>query len=243
MHLRRARFTIRSLMIAVVIVAGLLALPLGLRVVVAVLSLPFLALYSAGRLLEGGHRRLAAIGFWGMAIPVNVLFTVCCASPGMFSVGLFVLWLFLILPALAGFGATWALLESQWEGDAHPFCRLVWTWVIALTLMPGVTAWTDWPFRLKFLTARSALERVADRVEAGRAVAFPQNAGPFRLAASRFDSRSRGVALLIDPDPNGPGGFVRHKEALSGPYGCFRPIRGDRWHLALGGGWCYHEED
>lgn len=144
---------------------------------------------------------------------------------------------------LTGFGATWAVLETRPWDDSHPLCRLAWTWVIALAVMPGVTAWTVWPFRLKFLTARSALERVADQIEARQAVSFPQNAGPFRLAASRVGSLSRGIALLIDPNPNGPSGFVRHKGSLTEPYNCFRPIRGDRWHLGLGGGWCYHEED
>jgi hypothetical protein len=243
MPLHRAHFTIRSLMIAVVIVAGLLALPRGLREFTAALSLPLLALFAAGRLQDGGHRRLAAIAFWGLGIPVNVLFAVLCASPGMLSVGLFILWLFIALPTLAAFGATWAALETRWEGSSHPLCRLPWTWVVVLAVMPGVTAWTVWPFRLKFLTARSALERVADQVEAGQAVAFPRNAGPFRLAASRFDLQTGGVALLIDPDPGGPGGFVRHKGSVTGAYGCFRPIRGDWWHLGLGGGWCYHEED
>jgi hypothetical protein len=239
MHLHRVQFTIQSLMIAVVIGAGLLALPRGLREVTAVLSLPLLAVYLAGRLLDGGHRRLAAIGFWGLAIPVNFLFVAFCASPGMLSVGLFFLWLFVILPTLAAFGATWAVLETRWAGGPHPLCRLAWTWVVALAVMPGVTAWTVWPFRLRFLTARSALERVADQVEAGQAVAFPRNAGPFRLAVSRVDSQSQGVALLIDADPGGPSGFVRHTGSLTGPYSCFRPIRGDWWHLRLGGGWCF----
>jgi hypothetical protein len=243
MRLPRIRFTIRGLMVGIAITACLLALPGGLRGFAAVLSLPCLALFTAWRLELGGHRLLAAIGFWGLAIPANVLFAAFCASPGMLSVGLFVIWLFIIMPTLAGFGATWAVLETRRGGDPHPFCRLAWTWVIALAVMPGVTAWTVWPFRLKFLTARSALERVADQIEAGQAVSFPQNAGPFRLAASRVDSQSRGVALLIDPDPNGPSGFVRHEGSLTGPYDCFRPIRGDWWHLGLGGGWCYHEED
>ena len=243
MHLHRTQFTIRGLMIAVVITAGLLALPGGLREVTAVLSLPLLALFAAWRLLDGGHRRLAAIGFWGLAIPANVLFAACCASPGMLSVALFFLWLFIIMPTLAGFGATWAILETRRGGDPHPLRRSAWKWVIALAVMPGVTAWTVWPFRLKFLIARSALERVADQIEAGQAVSFPQNAGPFRLAASRVDSETGGVALLIDPNPNGPSGFVRHKGSLTGPYSCFRPIRGDWWHVGLGGGWCYHEED
>jgi hypothetical protein len=49
-----------------------------------------------------------------------------------------------------------------------------------------------------------------------------------------------GVALLIDPNPGGASGFVRDKGSFTGPYGCFGPIRGDWWHVALGGGWCYH---
>jgi hypothetical protein len=54
MHLRGAPFTIRGLMIAVVIVAGMLALPAGWLEVAAVLSLPCLALFAAWRLLLGG---------------------------------------------------------------------------------------------------------------------------------------------------------------------------------------------
>jgi hypothetical protein len=230
-------------MIVVAIVAGLLALPHELREFAAALSLPLLALPAARRLLDGGHRVLAAIVFWGLAIPVNVLFAALCASPGLLSFGLFILWLFVIMPTLGGFGATWAVLEARRVGDPHPLCRSAWTWVILLALMPGVTAWTDWPFRLRFLAAKSALDRVADRIEAGQAVAFPRDAGSFWLAASRLDSQSGGVALLIDPDPGGPSGFVRFKASVRGPYGCFRPIRGDWWHLGLGGGWCYHEED
>ena len=56
--------------------------------------------------------------------------------------------------------------------------------VIALAVMPGVTSGTVWPFRLRFLTARSALVRVADQVQAGQVVSVPLDAGPFRLAAS-----------------------------------------------------------
>ncbi len=84
---------------------------------------------------------------------------------------------------------------------------------------------------------------MADQVAAAQAISCPQSVSPFRLASSRFDSETGGVAVLIDPDPNGPSGFVRHTVFLTGPYGCFDPIRGDWWHVGLGGGWCYHEED
>jgi hypothetical protein len=230
-------------MIAVAILAGVLALPGGLREVAFLLSIPCLSLIAAWRLLLGGHRRLAAIAFWGLAIPINVLFAFACAFPGMLSGGLLLIWLFVILPTLAAFGATWAELTTRRPGVPHYSCRLAWTWVIGLAVMPGVTAWTVWPFRLRFLTARSALEHVADQVAAGQAVSFPQSVGPFGLAGSRFNSETGGVALLIDPDTNGPTGFVRHKVFRAGPFGCFDPIRGDWWHVGLGGGWCYHEED
>lgn len=243
MPLPAYRFTIRSLMIGIAILAGVLALYVWLREAAAVLSLPCLALFMAWRLLVGGHRRLAAIAFWGLAIPANVLFAAVCASPGSVSTALFYLWLFVIMPTLAGFGATWAVLATRGEVAPHRSRQWAWLWVIGLVVMPGVTAWTAWPFRLEFLVARSALERLADQVAAGQAVTFPQNVGPFRLAASRVDPQTDGVALLIDPNPGGPGGFVRHKVSLAGPYGCFGPIRGDWWHMALGGGWCYHEED
>jgi hypothetical protein len=243
MHLRNAQFTIRGLMIAVVIVASLLALPGGWREVAAVLSLPCLALFVAWRLLRGGYRRLAAVAFWGPAIPVNVLFAALCASAGMHSAALFMIWLFVILPTLAAFGATWAVLATRRGAISRPARRWAWMWVIALAVMPGVTSGTVWPFRLRFLTARSALERVADQVQAGQVFSFPQDAGPFRLAASRVDPRTGGVALLIDPNPGGPSGFVRHKGSFTGPYDCYGPIRGDWWHVGLGGGWCYHEED
>lgn len=243
MQLPRIQFTIRRLMVAIAIAAVLIAMPGGLRVFAAAVSLPCLAIYAARRIAMGGHRALAAIAFWGLAIPVNCLYAACCTSPGMFSWGLFLLWIPLIVPTLAGFGATWAALEARRGGGHCPSCRTARALVFALAVMPGVTSWTVWPFRLRFLAARSALDRVADQLGAGRAVPFPRDAGPFRLAASRVDPQSRGVALLIDPDPNGPSGFVRHENPLAGPYGCFRPIRGDWWHLGLGGGWCYHEED
>ena len=243
MHLHRTQFTIRSLMIAVVIVAGLVALPGGLREVASVLSLPCLALFAAWRLLVGAHRRLAAIGFWGLAIAANVLFVACCAYPGMISIGLFFIWLIVIMPTLAGFGTTWAVLATRRGAVPRHTRELACAWVIALAVMPGVTSGTVWPFRLRFVTARSALERIADQIAAGQTVSFPQSAGPFRLAGSRVDSTTGGVALLIDLNPNGPSGFVRHKISLPGPYECFDPIRGDWWHVGLGGGWCYHEED
>jgi hypothetical protein len=243
MQRRSAQFTIQGLMIAVAIVAGLLALPGGWRVAAAALSVPCLAVLAARRLFLGRSHRLAAITFWGLALPVNVLFAALSVLPGMHSFVLLLIWLFVILPTLLAFGTTWAAMSTRREGVPHPSRRWVWSCFIALAVMPGVTAWTTWPFHLTFLTARPALDTLADQIEAGEAVSFPQTVGLFRLVGSRLDSRTGGVALLTDPNPSGPSGFVRHKISYAGPYGCFGPIRGDWWHVSLGGGWCYHEED
>jgi hypothetical protein len=230
-------------MIAIAITAGLLALSEGLRGVAVALSIPCLALFSAWRLLLGGHRRLAAIGFWSLAIPANVLSVAICALPGILSYLLFLLWLYVLLPTIAGFGATWAVLATRGGVVPHRSRRSAWIWVVALAVMPGVTAWTIWPFRLEFMAEKSALERVADQIAAGQAVSFPQWAGPFRLVASRFDPGTGGVALLTDPNPGGPSGFVRHKGSFTDLDNCHSPIRGDWWHVGLGEGCCYHEED
>jgi hypothetical protein len=226
-----------------VIVAGVLALPRGLREIAALLSVPCVAVFAARRLLLEGHQRLAAIAFWGLALPVNVLFAALCVIPGMLSFVLLVIWLFIILPTLAAFGTTWAALLTRRGAVPHPSRRWVWICFIALAVIPGVTAWTVWPSHLTFLTARPALDRLADQLEAGQAVSFPQTVGIYRLVGSRVGDRTAGVALLIDPNPGGPSGFVRHKIYDAGPYGCFDTIRGDWWHVGLGGGWCYHEED
>ena len=238
MHLHHTQFTIRSLMIAVVIVAGMLALPGGWREVAAVLLLPCLALFTAWRLLVGGHRRLAAIAFWSLAIPVNVLFAALCASvresyPQVYSSYGYSSF----CPRWLGSGPHGPCWRRGGAEVPRPSRQWAWMWVIALAVMPGVTAWTVWPFRLEFLAARSALERVADQIAAGQAVSFPQSAGPFRLAASRVDPQTGGVALLIDPNPNGPGGFVRHKVSLTGPYNCHARSEGigGTWDLAADG--------
>ncbi len=243
MQFPAGRFKIRSFMIGVAILAVVLALPKGMQGLALILSLPCLAVFATGRLLDGRHRRLAAISFWSLAASINILFAAFCALPGILSVGLFVLWLIVILPTLVGFGHAWAVLAASPKGSPQHWYQSAWMWVVILAAMPGLTAWTAWPFRLRFLTARSALERVADQIEAGQPLSFPRFAGPFRLVASKLDPQTGNVALLIDSNPGGPSGFVRHKGVITGPYDCFRPIRGDWWHVSLGGGWCYHEED
>ena len=113
MHLHRAQFTIRGLMIAVVFVAGLLALPGGLLAIAAVLSLPCLAFFTARRLLLRGHRRLAGFCFWVPAGLANVLIAALCISPELGILFLMLLgYVVILMPAIAAFGLVWVLLVT-----------------------------------------------------------------------------------------------------------------------------------
>lgn len=236
------RFTIRGLMIAVAVTGGLLALLVGRGLIVVPLCFACLSWVTARWFLFGVHRRLAAFCFWVPTILANVVFAASCVSPDVFFLGfLFLGWL-LVMPAVAGFGITWAILATR-EGEApRRSPPAAWLSVIALTAMPVATVWTLWPLRLAFLTARPALERLADQAAAGRAVGSPQWAGPFRLAGSAVDPATGNVGLMIDPNPGGPVGFVRLGPGAN-PDHRHRPIRGDDLEVQLGGGWWYHEED
>ncbi len=237
------RLTIRGLMVVIAIVAGLFALPDWLQATVVLLSLPCLVLFAAWQLFLWGRLRATAISFWSLAIAVNVVFAALCTIPGSLTSLFFVAWLFILLPMIAGFGTTWAILTAR-DGMARRLSRPVaWLLVIVLAVMPGVTAWTAWPLRLVFLAARPAMERLANQVAAGQAVTFPQWVGPFQVVGSKFDPGTGGVALLTDRNPGGPSGFVRFRGSASVTSNCHYTIRGDWFHVGLADEWCYHEED
>ena len=240
----RLRFTLRSHIIAVMIIAGLLAIPAGWQVITAVISLPSLALIISWWLSLRGHRRLAAFCFWPTAVIANVAIAYYCVFPdGWFYFLIWGLSLFVILPTLLAFGVAWAFLATREAVTSRRPPSVAWLSVVALAVMPAATSWSLWPFRMNFLTARPGLELLAKRVAAGQLVSYPQWAGQFRLAGSAIDPSTGDVALLIVTDPNGPAGFVRDMGRRSSPYGCIGPIRGDVLHVELGGGWCYHVED
>lgn len=237
----RLRFTIRGVMIATAILAVALALPKAGLVVAVALAIPCLSLWLAGRLLAWGERGLARFFFWVPAILVNVLFVYLGTWPEpILYILLFLVSFFIFLPTLGGFGIAWAILATQGvRGPARAPTR-TWFAVLILTLMPSATALTAWPFRLEFLLARPALERLADQVAAGRPITTPQWAGRFRLAGSAVDTASGNVALLFAP--NGPRALVRiGPRARLGE--CGSPVQGDWSHLPLTFGWCFHQED
>lgn len=245
MKMPRMQCTLRRMMATVAAIACLLALPPWLQLIVVLFSLPCLAVFTVCQLEAKRRRRLAGVSFWTLAVPINVLFAVISAHPGMISVLLLFAWFVLILPTIAGFGVAWAVAATPEAAAQQPPRPGDWAWVVALSVIPGITAWTAWPFHLAFLSTRAGLEQLADRVEAGQAVTFPQSLGPFSIVASKTDARTGGVALLTDSNPSSPSGFVRHKGLLvdDDRFDCYGTIRGDSWHMGIGDGWCYHEED
>ena len=111
---RRPRFTIGSLMIAVAVVAGLLALPIAGAVGLLVLCIPCLALIGAQWFVFRGHRRLAAIAFWGLAILINALYVVSCLAPDYYLLmPLFLGWIVIAGPVIGGVGEAWARLLTR----------------------------------------------------------------------------------------------------------------------------------
>lgn len=237
------RITIRSLMIAIAVIAGLLALPEPWPITAVAFSFPCMSLRYASWLHAHGQLRMARICFWTTAILINGAYSACSVVPGIHLVLLCMAWFPIVLPTLAGFGIAWGRLASRGVGERRQSTLCLALAVFALTVMPLVTALTAWPSQLTFLMARPALESLADRVAAGQPVTSPRWVGPYRIAASAFDPASGNVGLMTDTRPGGPCGFVRDRRPRSGPHSCHRPIRGDWYHFAFVGGWCYHEED
>lgn len=238
----RLRFTIRSLMIAVAVVAGLMVLPRAWAVPAVLFSIPSLPLTGTAWLASRGHRCLAAVCFGILAVLANGLYAVLCMTPDMYlDILLVVAWFVIVLPAVGGVGIAWASLSTREGAAPRRWARVAWLAVIGLTAMPLLTFMTDWPLHLAFIIARPALDRLADQVTAGRTVSFPLWAGPFRVAAAAVDPVSGNVGLMIDPNPNGPTGFVRVQSA--NPADLRGPIIGSDLDLELGGGWWYREED
>jgi hypothetical protein len=232
------RLSIRDLMIAIALIGSVLA-PHGDLQVVAVM--PAVALFAAWWLVPRGYRRTAGACFWCLAIPANILITTVAAFPSGTLLAL--LGSYLFLPTVVILGFAWAILVTR---RITPSRRSIWTaWlsVGALSVLPAVTTWTVWPFRVEFLMARPALARLADQVAAGQAIRSPRSAGMFLIVSSAVNPETGTVALMIDSNPGGPSGFIRVGGTPAHRPNCHSPVRGDWLHVDLGDGWCYHEED
>src|SRR5262245_23356301 len=198
----RARFTIRGLMIAVGLVAGLLALSRWPAWPLLVLC--GFNLISASMLWRSvrGFRRLAAWGFGVVATVVNI----ACAIQNIYFQDLgghvigFLGW-FITFPLIAALGAAWAASVSR-PPAIHPRSPLVaWPLVPVLAVLPLTMSFTQWPFRLAFFASRSALNQLADQVANEQLPSFPRWAGVFRVLGSTTDSSTGNIGLITDLNP------------------------------------------
>jgi hypothetical protein len=236
------RFTIKSLMIAVVIAAVLLALLRVWAVIAIPLAIPVLAQIGANRLVFQRRRSLVARVFWGAAILINVLYAALCVAPDYYVLHiLFVTWLLIAVPTIGPLGMAWAELSTQESSVPRRSQAAIGFSILLLNVLPIITLWTLWPLRLGLLVARPSLETLADQVAAGQTVGFPHQAGLFRVAGSAIDPATGDIGLLIDPSPSGYGGFVRGPSGA--PPGKGGPIIGTELDVYLGWGWSYRQDD
>jgi hypothetical protein len=209
-RLFRLRFKLRTLMIAVAVMAGLLAWALSPTGLAVTFGLLYLALIGVQWWMFRGFRRLSALCFGVGVALINIVSVALCVYllnlSGAFL--MFIGWL-VAFPAVIGTGAAWASAATRRSARPRRSPLVAWPLVLVLALLPLSMLLTFWPFRLAFLASRPALDRLADRVEAGQPVTSPEWAGLFRVVASVVDSSSGNVGLIIDADPSGRSGFVR----------------------------------
>jgi hypothetical protein len=246
------RFTIRTLMIAVAAVAGVLAALLSPTTLVVAFGLLYLALVGVPCVLIGlpwwmrrGFRRLSALWFGVVAASSNALI----AAFGIYlpdlhgTVLMFLGWL-LTFPIVISAGAAWVSAVTQPTARPHRSPFLAWPLVLVLGILPLTMLVTRWPLHLAFLASRPAMDRLADRVLAGQTVAGPEWAGLFRVVGSAVDPAIGNVGLITDRDPSGFSGFVR---AGAGPGAPAGPPIGPFYNLSsdrqLDDRWWYERED
>jgi hypothetical protein len=238
----RARFTIARIMIAIAVVAGLLALPLQLSLIIIALAIPCGAVGIARRLVYRRQLRLAAFGFWGVAIPLNFLTVLSCIAPNSYLlIPIFLGLVALGIPTIAAIGTAWALLFARQKSVSPRTRDGAGMAVFFLAVLPIVTLWSFWPLHLAFMASRPTMDRLADEVAAGKPVFFPRRAGVFVVFDGNVNPVTGDVGLMIDSNPNRPSGFVRTSPvSASGPGS---PIVGSNLNVELGGGWSYREDD
>lgn len=240
------RFTLKTMMLWVGVAAGLLAVYvqfLAAYVPLWSLAIPCAILVAGACLSAWRFRRLAAVGFVGIAILSNTLYALASLYPDyMLTPALRIAWFMAFLPAIGALGTAWAKLATQVDATPRRSPWVSWASVLVLAMMPGITLATVWPLHLAFLVYRSSLESLADRVETGHSIVAPRWVGPFRLAASGFDPNSKTVGLFIDPNPGGRTGFVRFHSGVR-ETDHFSLLLGTDTNVELGTRWSYRQDD
>lgn len=232
-------------MFAVAGVAGVLALSRWLAW--PLLALCALNLIPAAMLWRGfrGFRRLAALGFGVTAASANL----ACAVLSIFfqrmdGFAVAILTWFLAFPLILGPGAAWATSVAHRDAGRWRSPFVAWPLVFVLAFLPLTMLFTQWPFRLAFLASESALDRLADRVAAGRAPRNPLRAGLFLVVGSVFDPSTGNIALITDAAPEGRSGFIRYRLDPNIPGGLRHgPFTNLNHDLQLSDEWRYECED
>jgi hypothetical protein len=236
------RFTIGSMMLGIVYVAGLFSLPGGWGIVAFALSIPCVFFVLAKRLVSSGELRKAAYAFWGTAIPINILTALGCAEPESYALFAgYMTTAVVTIPLMCFTGIAWLLLLRRNKSvSAHAKITAVFS-VFVLVVLPIASLWTLWPLHVAFRLARPSLDRLADEVAAGKPLAFPVHIGLYSVAGSRFDPVSGAVALLIESNPAYPRGFLRTQPR--GPRGQGLGVYGTNLCINLDGVWYYCDDD
>jgi hypothetical protein len=241
----RFRFKLRSLMIMVAVVAGLLAValsPIGLAITFGLL---YLALIGVQWWSFRGFRRLSILCFAVLVAFVNIVSAALCIY--LLNMGgaflMFLVWM-LAFPTITGTGVAWASAATRRNARPRRSVLLAWPSVLALAFLPLTMLLTSWPLRLAFLASRPAMDRLADRVAAGEAVTSPEWVGLFRVVASAVDPSTGNVGLVTNADPSGRSGFVRIGAGPSRPTGPSNgPLHNLNFDLQLRERWWYECED
>jgi len=246
MRLAFPRFTIRTLMIVVAISAGILGVYQtfgGPGLLIACFGLSYIGVIGNLWSMFRDFRRLSALCFGIAAALANVgCFLGCVYFLSMSVIVLMSLVWLVPFPIMLGAGASWAAKATHRNAVPRRSALVAWPLVLGLAFAPLTILLTHWPLRLAFQISRPAMERLADRVAAGRRLAAPEWAGIFYVVGSAVDPASGNVGLIIDSDPTGRSGFVRVGGGISPDR-----IRGPFYNLnvyeRLGGRWSYQNED
>jgi hypothetical protein len=244
MQLPRIRFTIRSLMIAVAVVAVVLALsPSGWF-----LFLPTALYLSPAVLLWWMFRHFRRLATWGFGATATLASGGCavqCIYHQNFNeIASEALTMFVASPLILGLGAAWATAALRRDAARRPSPISAKASVVVVAFLPLTIVVTHWPLRLAFLISEPALNRLADRVASGQDVGRPLRAGAFMVVGSTTDPPTGKVGLITVRNPRGRCRFVRMDPGLLGDPFSNRTLRvlAGHYSLQLSDRW-RHEDD
>ena len=239
----RVQFTVRWMMIVIVVVAVILSALCTSGGFLFAITLLDLAMAGGYWWLFRGSRRWAARSFVSTAVAANALVAgLCVYLFTLLGTVLIIFVLYFGIPLILGSGAAWAVLASRRDATPHRSPYVAWPLVVSLALAPVTMIPTRWPLRLAFIVSRPALDQLADRVAGGATLSRPEWAGLFRVVGSALDPASGNVGLIINANLDGRLGLVRLPSADSS-----HPRSGPFFNLSfeeqMSVRWWYQDED